>query len=289
MTVDPSTLELRSTGSPPPSGGGTPEFQTLQGQYGGTAVATTSALDDDPVFDFPKAWETAYVLLSRGTPVTTQAPGAAGRRVGGLVEEQVGATVTGGGGERITLADLMREYYHLDSPGLASYQQALWLGGFYTGSATPLFGVADKRGFAAWEDAVRQAARSGKPFQEVLDERVAANAKQQEEPPSVIRLTNPTDIARVAKAAGREVLGEAPTPEQVQSIVRRFHAAERDAQQSAATASTAGGTYNDSPRLEAFALAELERTHPVETEAYRGADQVLRDFGDIISGPFGAG
>ncbi len=272
---------------------GDPDFASLLQQYGGGTAAQPAAEDrDDPLYGIPKEWETVHVILDRGEPVRVQAPGAAGRRVGGEPDEPTGPTVTGGGARRISLADLLRDYYRLDGKALAEYQQALWAGGFYSGKATPAFGVADERGFSAFKAAALRAARSEKTFSEVLDEAVASGAGDTERgrkrAPLTVQVSNPQEIARMARAAAQEILGRGDVaPEQIQAIVSRYQAQEASTQTNAYNASFAGGTFNEAPGIATFVQDELERLNPVEAEAYRGADQVMAAFGQIVGGPFG--
>lgn len=269
-----------------------PDFRTLQEQYGGSASPTSKKPGD--AFSFPEEWETVNVLITRPEPVRMQAPGASGRRVGGDVETQLGPTYVGGGGQQISLANLLRDYWRMPSGLLGSYQQALWLGGFYSGKGTPVFGLADERGAAAFQKAALRAARSGKTLSEVLAEGVAAGAGGgggggPRRAPFSAQLTSPTDIARVAEAAGREVLGEAPSAEQVKRIVQRYQAAESSAQRGAYNAAYSGGTVTQAPSLEAFALDEAEAADPLAADAYAVADEAVANFMAVIQGPFDGG
>lgn len=107
--------------------------------------------------------------------------------------------------------------------------------------------------------------------------------------PLVVRKTSPEDLRRVFQQAASQALGEKAPDEEVDRMVAAYQGQEASYSRQAWNATYEGGTVTEPPTPAAFAESELERAHPVEIEAYRGADQVLRDFGDIISGPFGAG
>lgn len=270
-----------------------PDFSTLRATYGGEVVTPETVDKSDPLYDIPKEWEDLFVLLERGTPLNVQAPGAAGRRIGGEPFEPTGPTVTGGGGKRITLADLVRDYYRADTKTLAQYQQMLWLGGFYTGKTVPAFGIADERGEAAFRKAALRAARSKKTFSEILREAAEAGAgadgnAQAKRAPLSIQVTSPQDIARMARAAAVEMLGSNDVdPEQIQRIVNRYQAVESSAQENAYNANYDGGTTVRAPELQTFVTEELRQDDPVGTTAYTAADSTMANFFGAISGPFG--
>lgn len=227
------------------------------------------------------------VVLKPGTqagPARITATGRIFEPVGSPAESRPLVTQQDAQGHAIQ--GVLNGFYSTDKPTLENLQRQLYAGGFYSSSyygktpKTPQFGTTDDDSFAAFKSAAIQAARSGKPLPDVLNEAMAStaagNGPGAPTAGTPTRLTSPTDIRAAVIAGARAKYGHKADEAMVHDIISQYQSLEAQAQESTSPRVT------QAPDLSTFVGQQLQQANPREValnDALHASNLVMQAFG----------
>lgn len=181
-----------------------------------------------------------------------------------------------------TLTEVLQGFYGMDPEALTNLQKQLWSGGFYSSSyygktpKPPQFGTPDDDSYAAFKSAVVQAARSGQPLNDLVDQAVKANGASGglggggARAPLVTQLTNPDDIRAAVVREAKATLGHKVDEATINDIITRYQQADAEAQAGVYRSQVGGGTVTAAPSVSAFAQQQVLASNPADAVAHRG-------------------
>lgn len=208
------------------------------------------------------------------------------------------------------LSDVMKSFGSLRGANLAQIQQALYLGGFYTGNYTPTLGVLHNQDLDAFRESLKIASQAGGNLAQFLGEAAKAGQEQgtktqhnYEQLTHVLHTTDPNRVSQTIEAAFSDALGRGPSKEEKARFVASFRARETAYQQQQFSAEDAarqayinrdvsGADYSgavsqtvgsEAPDLTADATAEARQDYPGEYGAHKIA-AVGQEFFNMIRG-----
>lgn len=271
--------------------------QTLAAQGISTGAGSTLAsvwgnsLSDDATVERGPREQKPFATSEQGTRAKFQGPvqglGDFGRRVRQGVTQR----------PRVLTKDLLSEFVKKarhDPNGFGSMQQELFLGGFYTPSASLediAFGNLDDLTLDAYYNLMQWTARYNEAGEDVttadvLKERVqrmgermaeiAAKSRAGGGGGNIVNLADPAGLAQGLNAVAQDVLGRKATPDEQRMYVAAFHAMQSGAQ------SATGGTVV-TPDAQGQAEQMLRQQAPVEAQSHDMA-RTFDSFLKIIGG-----
>lgn len=200
----------------------------------------------------------------------------------------------GGGLETATAlqSQLLRDLYRMDPGSLATLQQRLLAGGFYSGDVDAedlALGTPDEDTVKAYDRALQRAAAFNEAdedvtLDEVIDKAAAANAgkdKGKKRDPLVIAVTDPADIRQGVEAVARKALGRKLSDEEREKFVGLYQGIQAQTQRAAYAAQETGGTVTAAPNLSAFLAEKIRKEYGVEAGAHSLAE-TGNDFLDLL-------
>lgn len=242
------------------------------------------------------------------TPVVLK-PGAGGKATppvrvpgGGLLQklgQALTPSTTGGTpAQTQTLVQVLQSFYATDTPTLTSIQRQLYAGGFYpssyysaTNPKAPQFGSADDDSFAAFKSAAVQAARSGKPLTDVINQAITAASASglggvgTPKPKPIVQPPSPVDIYSQIEESQKTKFGHGViSRKQIESIITDYQTlvtTQRERLQQAQIDNTAA-TVPQVPNLQPYVEQRLAQAAPKEValnDSLHAANLVMGLFG----------
>lgn len=247
--------------------------------------STLTDFDDLTMFGVSPNLANLQVLWKRGTktPIMADTPGG---EVPALKSDATGVHPRiEDSNEFQTFERLSQSLYRdLGPDQIGDLQLRMIAGGFYGKNPDYIAKSPDKKTYGVWQDVLKQAMRSGKTPDEVLDEAIQANGGLEEGLSRFgvsrqgtladIPLTHPDDIRMVAKEVSRRVLGKGWGEDQLAKFVQSYQSMET---QEGRAAQGSGATVQKAPSLEGAVEAEARRQNPVAAGAtdWDGAAQMM--------------
>lgn len=192
-----------------------------------------------------------------------------------------------------TLTETLQQFYTLGGAALQDWQRRLYLGGYFPASyygpnpKTPQFGSADDDSYAAFKSAAVQAARSGRPLDDVINTAMASTAAgggpgaKKAIPPAVLQPPSPIDIRAQVVASAKDKYGHGAPEAVVNHIIDEYQRLTVAQQQALNTAQVSGGTVPQVPNLSSFVDERLQQAAPTDVAmngALGAANLVMQAF-----------